>query len=65
MIGLLSVLLAGYELFAWGTSRRTISRARGVWRVGVFAWFAALGAHLVIEAAREDAAERASTNWRW
>lgn len=56
MIGAVSVVLAAYEVLAWTSGRRTISRARGRWRLVVFGWFAWLGAHLVIEAAREDRA---------
>jgi len=65
VIGLISVALAGYEVVAWRTRRRKVSRARGIWRVAVFGWFAWLGAHLIIEAAREDAAARAAREWRF
>jgi hypothetical protein len=60
VIGAISITLAAYELFAYVTGCCTISRARGIYRVGVFTWWLALGAHLSYEALADHIAERAT-----
>lgn len=51
--GLAAVL---YEAYAWLTAKRTVSRARGLWRLAIGAWILAFTAHLASEWFTDDLA---------